>query len=318
MYKDKVVLLIGGGGTLGHYTAKELLRLGCRVDVLCPEEKTSRQAGLRYLQGYGTIETLRALFETQRYEGIVNFIHYPDAQAYPPVHRLLAENTGHLIFLSSYRVYADEQHPITEDAPQLLDTSVDEDFLRREDYALAKSRAERFLAGEPGIPNWTVVRPVISFSERRLDIVTRSGREVLEAARSGREMLLPLAAKELTAGLDWAGNTGKLIANLLFKPHTFGQAYTITSAPGLTWGQVADIYTKLLGVRFRWVDTETYMEHYGIHGAAQWILTCDRLFDRAVDNTKVLQATGLTKADFATIEEGIRAELARIEQEENA
>ena len=27
MYKDKVVLLIGGGGTLGHYTAKELLRL---------------------------------------------------------------------------------------------------------------------------------------------------------------------------------------------------------------------------------------------------------------------------------------------------
>ena len=64
MYKDKVVLLIGGGGTLGHYTAKELLRLSCRVDVLCPEEKTSRQAGLRYLQGYGTIETLRALFET--------------------------------------------------------------------------------------------------------------------------------------------------------------------------------------------------------------------------------------------------------------
>ncbi len=315
MRSDKSVLLIAGGGTLGHYTAQELLRLGRRVDVLCPEKKTSHDSRLRFLQGYGTQETLSALFAENRYDGIVNFIHYPDAREYPPIHRLLRENTDHLIFLSSYRVYADLQHPITEDAPQLLDISTDEDFLNREDYALAKSRAERFLRSETAPVNWTVVRPVISFSERRLDIVTRSGREVLEKARSGQEILLPLEAKELTAGLDWAGNSGKLIANLLFKPYTFGEAYTISSAPGLTWGEVADIYARLLGVKFRWVDTGTYMEHYGIRGDARWILTYDRLFDRAVDNTKVLQATGLTKSDLLSIEEGLRIELARIEQE---
>ena len=50
-------------------------------------------------------------------DGIVNFLHYPEAEAYPPVHKLLTENTDHLIFLSSYRVYADLQHPITEEAP---------------------------------------------------------------------------------------------------------------------------------------------------------------------------------------------------------
>ena len=38
---NKKVLLIAGGGTLGTYTAKELLRLGCYVDVLCPEDKES-------------------------------------------------------------------------------------------------------------------------------------------------------------------------------------------------------------------------------------------------------------------------------------
>jgi nucleoside-diphosphate-sugar epimerase len=262
------------------------------------------------------METLEALFAQQRYDGIVNFIHYPRAEEYPPIHRLLVKNTDHLIFLSSYRVYADEQHPITEEAPQLLDTAADKVFLQQEDYALAKSRAERFIRSEPDVPNWTIVRPVISFSERRLDIVTRSGREILEKAKSGEPLLLPLATKELTAGLDWAGNSGKLIANLLFKPETFGQAYTVTSAPGLTWGQVAEIYTRLVGVRFDWVDTGTYMEHYGIQGAAQWILTYDRLFDRAVDNSKILRDTGLTRADFATVEEGIRAELARIEQGE--
>ena len=41
MYKNKTVLLIGGGGTLGTYTAQELLKLGCAVDVICPEEKVS-------------------------------------------------------------------------------------------------------------------------------------------------------------------------------------------------------------------------------------------------------------------------------------
>ena len=32
-YENKKVLLIGGGGTLGTYTAKELLRLGAFVDI---------------------------------------------------------------------------------------------------------------------------------------------------------------------------------------------------------------------------------------------------------------------------------------------
>ena len=33
MTKDKSVLLIAGGGTLGTYTAAELLRMGCTVEV---------------------------------------------------------------------------------------------------------------------------------------------------------------------------------------------------------------------------------------------------------------------------------------------
>ncbi len=37
----KKVLLIGGGGTLGLYTAKELLRLGHSVDVICLEDHVS-------------------------------------------------------------------------------------------------------------------------------------------------------------------------------------------------------------------------------------------------------------------------------------
>ena len=41
MNKSKRGLLIAGGGTLGNYTARELLRLGAAVDVICLEDRVS-------------------------------------------------------------------------------------------------------------------------------------------------------------------------------------------------------------------------------------------------------------------------------------
>lgn len=309
MYNNKNVLLIGGGGTLGTYTAKELLRLGCFVDVICPEEKISDNERLRFFREYATLEFLSGLLHQNKYDGIVNFIHYTSVEDYKPFHKLLSENTGHLIFLSSYRAYADLQHPITEEAPLLLDVvKDDEGFLKTEDYALPKARCEKFLRDESETKNWTVVRPVISFSERRFDLVTVSGREIIDAARSGKTVILPERAKNLTAGLDWAGNSGKLIANLLFKKECFGEAYTVSSAQNLSWGEVAEIYTRLTGVKFRWTDTEEYVST----GHGGYILVYDRLYDRKIDNSKIIKATGLKKEDFTSIEDGIKIELKNI------
>lgn len=311
MYDNKKVLLIAGGGTLGTYTAIELLRLGCYVDVLCPEDKESDNEKLYYHKGLGDENTLKDLFSKKHYDGIVNFIHYPCVEEYKPIHKLLSENTEHLIFLSSYRVYADEQHPITEDAPMLLDVSKDKEFLEKEDYALSKAKAEYFLRNESGTTNWTAVRPVISFSQYRFDIVTINQHTVIEKANSGETVYLPYDAKNLTAALDWSGNTGKLIANLLFKPETFCQSYTISSAQNITWGEMAEIYTALLGVKFEWVSTEEFIKSGGTP-YGEWALYYDRLFDRKIDNSKVLSATGLKKEDFKSITEGLRIEFDKL------
>ena len=168
----KKVLLIAGGGTLGTYTAAELLRLGHAVDIVCLEDKASSDPHLRYYKARATVPYLRELFEKTHYDGIVNFIHYENYEDYVPYHELLSRSTDHLIFLSSYRVYADLVHPVTEDAPQLIDVIKDDErFLREEDYALSKAKAERFLRDNPYPKNWTIVRPVISFSDKRLDLV---------------------------------------------------------------------------------------------------------------------------------------------------
>ena len=308
----KKVLLIAGGGTLGRYTAKELLSKGCEVDVICLEDCTSDNPKLRYYNHYKANADLKYLTEFLKdkyYDGIVNYIHYTSVEDYKPVHKLLSEKTGHLIFLSSYRVYADLQHPITETAPMLADViKDDEEFLKTENYAIPKAKCEKFLREESGTENWTVVRPVISFSDKRFDLVTVSGREIIDAAKSGKTILLPEAAKNLTAGLDWAGNSGKLIANLLFKKECFGESYTVSSGQNLTWGEVAEIYTRLTGVKFIWTDTQKYVNISN----GGYILFYDRLYDRAVDNTKILKATGLNKDDFASVEEGIIIELDNI------
>lgn len=301
----KKVLLIAGGGTLGSYTAEECLRLGYKVDVICLEDKTSADDNLKYYKAAASTEYLEKLFSENHYDGIVNFIHYPDYKEYIPYHELLTANTKHLIFLSSYRVYADLEHPITENSPQLLDVIDDDpDFLENEDYALAKSRAERYLLNNKCPKNWTIVRPVISFSDRRLDISMVSGHTVIEYAREGKPVEVPLEGKKLTAGLDWAGNSGKLIANLLFKEGVIGEAYTISTAQNLTWEEIADIYTELLGVKFEWKPASFSYDN--------WNWRYDRLYDRVIDNSKVLKATGLGSSDFKSIKEGIYTELKKL------
>lgn len=306
----KKVLLIGGGGTLGTYTSKELISLGYNVDVICLDDKVSENENLRFYKAEATNEYLAELFKRNHYDGIVNFIHYPEVETYKPVHKLLSENTDHLIFLSSYRVYADLEHPVTENAPMLLDVSDDEEFLQNEKYALSKAKAEKFLLNESNTDNWTAVRPVISFSQYRLDLITRSGKEIIEAAKSKVPLCLPKASKDLTAGVDWSGNSGKLIANLLFKEGVFREAYTISSAQNLKWGQVADIYAELTGAEFVWLDTEEYLKVHPI--VDRHILMYDRFFDRKIDNSKVLKATGLSDKDFLSIREGIKIELEKI------
>lgn len=309
------VLLIGGGGTLGTYTAKELLRLGHKVDIICLEDMASDNENLAFYKGEANLEYLESFLKNKSYDGIVNFIHYPNVEKYPPTHSLLISHTNHLIILSSYRVYADEQHPVTETAPMLLDVSTDKDFIETEKYAISKAKLEKYLNKECKGQNWTIVRPVISFSKFRFDLVTYCGHDLLTKIKNGETIPLPMNAKNLVAGLDWAGNSGKLIANLLFNKKCFGEAYTVSSAQNLTWGEVAKIYTELMEAKIEWVSLEEYLK--ATNNFNYYALLYDRLFDRQIDNSKILKATGLTKNDFHSVKEGLKIETDKIEQELN-
>lgn len=308
----KKVLLIGGAGTLGTYTAKRLLEKGVVVDIISLVDKVSKNENLRYFNMRADLNLLEEFLADKHYDGIVNFIHYPEVLQYPPVHKLLTEKCDHLIVLSSYRVYADET-PVLETSPKLLDVSKDEQFVATEKYAISKAKLEKFLNTEDKDGRWTIVRPVISFSKLRFDLVTYYGQDLIKKMQSGETIPLPIEAKDLVAGLDWAGNSGKLIADLLFNEETFGEAYTVSSAQNVTWGEVAELYTELIGAKFKWVPLKEYQEATNYYN--NYALLYDRLFDRTIDNSKILKATGLKKEDFTSIKEGLKFEYEMIGKE---
>lgn len=144
-------------------------------------------------------------------------------------------------------------------------------------------------------------------------MILTTGRQVIDAAKENKVIDLPLQAKELTAGLDWAGNSGRLIANLLFKEECFCEAYTVSSAQNLTWGEVAELYTELLGAKFSWVSLEEFRKATNDYNV--YALLYDRLFDRNIDNRKILKATGLTNNDFISVKDGLKIELSLLNKE---
>lgn len=308
----KHVLLIGGGGTLGSYASLELLKADFLVDVIALEPFTSLNRNLRVITGTVSDRLLTDLFAKQRYDAIIDFLLYPDAEAYKSRARLLLENTDQLIFLSSYRVYADEEHPIRETSPQLLHVTRDIELLRRESYALPKSRCEDFLRAS-GYTNWTIVRPLISFSRFRLDLVSIGAAQLLGKARRGERVVLPLEARDKAAGLGWAGNIGKMLARLTLNEKALGEDFTLGTGETRTWGEIAAYYSDLLGAAFIWESNEVYLSQSTDNSyMSRCSLYHDRLLDRTIDNSKLLAATGLRAEDFICIRDGLIHELAEI------
>ena len=95
--------------------------------------------GIRYLKGNAKdLDFLEELL-AQHFDAIVDYMIYGTEEFRGYWERFL-KNTDHYIFLSSYRVYADEDPVITERSPRLLDVSKNTVYLESDDYSLFKAQ----------------------------------------------------------------------------------------------------------------------------------------------------------------------------------
>ncbi|MBS1370681.1 MAG: epimerase [Lentisphaeria bacterium] len=301
----KKVLVLGATGAMGQYLVPGLAEMGYTIDAVSLDEAKSDFPNVNCIRGNAKErEFLWRLLENN-YDGIVDFMIYTTAElpCLPP----LTEKTGHYIYLSSYRVYDDREHPVRESSPRLLDSSGDVLLRNSDDYSIYKARGENIIRALPR-KNWTIIRPAITYSLMRYQLVTLEAANTVGRAFAGKPVVLPEQARNIQATMSWAGDVSRMIAGLLFNEKAVGEAFTVATAEHHTWGEIADYYKDICRLEAHWVDQEDYLRILA-HGP--WQLKYDRLFNRIMDNSKVLAATGMKQSELTPLYDGLSREIAR-------
>ena len=313
MKGEKTVLILGATGAMGVYLIPELLRLGYRVRAVSLDDCVSHDSQLVYTKAdamdLGVLEELLK----EGYGCIVDFLIYP-TERFRERYKMFLEHTDQYIYLSSYRIYANEEHPITENSPRLLDVSPDAALRASEDYCVYKARGEDMLA-QSGCGNWTIIRPAITYSQRKMQLVTLEAPVHVFRASQGKTVVLPEAAMEVEGTMSWGGDVAKMIARLAFNPAALGERFTVSTAEHHPWRTIASYYEEILGMKYVTASTDDYI---WIHADSDPVLGArrqleyDRLFDRIIDNRKILEYTGLKQSDLTPLREGLRRELTAL------
>lgn len=311
----KKILVLGGTGAMGTYLVPLLAEQGYKVDVVSLDSVVSDNKNIAYITAQADDKRLMQKLLDNKYDAIVDFL-YHDTIRFSERFEMFLENTEHYLFLSSYRVYGDDKI-ITENSPRLLDVSEDKEFLLTDDYSLYKARSENMLSASK-YTNWTILRPAITFSKTKYQLINLEAYHFVRRARQGKEILMPSEVLSCVGTMSWAGDIAKMISRLVLNPEALCETYTLSTAEHHTWGEIADFYKDIIGLSYIPVDMETYLkciekdmyrqDHY-------YKLVYDRLYDRVVDNTKILTATGMRQSELMPLYDGLKAELTALPKE---
>ena len=308
----KKVLVIGAGGAMGQYLVPYLAEKGCKVDAIALNDMTSEHPNVTWHKGNAKDWGYRNEFLSKNYDAIIDFLVYPskDVPFYLPQ---LLDSTGHFVYISSGRIYDNLERPVRETSPRLIDTCKDPLLINSDDYCIYKARGENILTAS-GKKNWTIVRPATTYSFMRYQLVTLEARDTVGRAFAGKDVVVPIQAKDKPAALSWGKDVARMIGELLFHEAALCEAFNVNSAECRTWGEIADYYKDICNLNAVWVDKEDYLKIINPNPyelAPRWQLEYARLFDREVDNSKVLAVTGLKQEDMMPLYDGLKYEISR-------
>lgn len=282
------ILLLGGTGAMGIHLSKILNNQG--EDVYVTTRRERKGMGITYIQGNAHENAfLSDILQKYHFDVLIDFMIYNTSEFADRVDLLLS-SVGQYIFLSSSRVYADSETPITEDSPRLLDVYKDEEYLKTDEYALSKARQEDILH-RSGKNNWTVIRPYITYSEIRLQLGVLEKELWLYRALNGRTIVFSKDIAEKSTTLTYGYDVALGIASIIGKETALGEAFHITSDESHKWEEILELYLdtveKRIGVRPKLLllDKSPRLEWAG----AKWQVVVDRYYNRRFDNSKIKQ-----------------------------
>ena len=302
----KKYLVLGGTGAMGVHLCSLLAEEDALVVVTTRRSIATDKLNIAYARGDAKDPSfLMPLVEGCRWSAIFDFMVW-DTDEFADKMELFLNHTDQYFFTSSYRVYS-ESFPITEDAPRLLDSINDAEYLSTDEYALRKARCENCLF-QSGQNNWTIVRPAITYDRSgRFQLGVYEAIEWLPRAFQGVPIPFPEEMLSKRTTMSWGGDVAKMISMLVGNEQAFGEAFTVSTAESATWREVCSFYSASVPLKATPCHT---LDFDRLYPKRRYQIHYDRMFDRVIDNSKVLKATGLAQSDFVSMEEGLSRELA--------
>lgn len=298
------ILILGGTGAMGTHVSQFLAQSGYDVIVTSRRARVSDIPGVSYVKGnakeIGFLDELLA----DHWDAIIDFMIWSTDEFKVRVAKFLSV-TNQYVFTSSYRVYADSPI-ITEDSSRLLDVIENPEYLATDEYALAKARCENMLF-DSSRSNWTIVRPAVTYDGTgRFQLTVHEADTWLWRALRGIPVPVPQFMLTKQATMSWGGDVARMIALLIGNSKAMGEAFTVSTAEHMTWEQIVGIYqTVVPTLNVRDCDMAGFERAHG----AVWQIRYDRMYDRVVDNTKVLNATELRQSQLVTFRDGLTSQL---------
>lgn len=296
------VLLLGGTGAMGGHLTHLLSGEGWDVTVTSRSARSSDDPRVAYACGdahnRGFLDDILA----SGWDAVVDFMVW-STDAFQGVRDALLDSCRQYVFLSSYRVFADSP-VITERSPRLLDVSEDREYLKTDEYALAKARQENLLRSS-GRNSWTIVRPAITYSVGRLQLCTLECGTWLPLALAGHAVPLPPEMLSRQTTMTWGGDVALMISRLLGGEAALGEDYDVCTSRHQSWEEVVGAYRSVVPLEVRRAGLAEFERASG----NPWQCRYDRMYDRVMDNSKVLSVTGLTEADLTPAAEGLPRDL---------
>lgn len=306
----KKALLLGGTGALGVYLAPQMIADGFDVVITSRSDREDSDH-IHYIKGDALdIPFLNGLFKDCTYDVVVDFMIYSTTD-FLDRYQLLLENCTHYIYVSSYRVFSDA-NIITEKTPRLLDISKDAIFLKTTDYSLEKARQEDVLR-QSRRRNWTIIRPSITYSKERFQLGTLEADTVVERSLESKPVIFPREMLNKQTTMTWAGDVAKMISALAANNRAMGEDFNVVTSEHRAWSEVTEIYKDNIGLKLVEVSKDEYIDALG-GGYARYQVDYDRMFDRVMDNSKILKFTGLKQDDLMTPEDGLKMELSNFKK----
>ena len=310
------VLLLGGTGPIGIHLTKVLSEKGVNVFVTSRKQHTN-EANISYIQGNAKEDSFaKDILTSRKWDCVVDFMVYRTPELEKRIDILLG-NTSQYIFLSSSRVYADSQTPITEDTARLLDTTDDKKFIDSDEYAICKAREEDVIY-KSRYKNFTILRPYITYAENRLPLGVWEKETWVHRLLQNKTLVLPSKFLSCATTICYGRDVANCMCEFIGNKQAIGQVYNITSNYSHKWREILDYYLQVFetitkqkpnvieveGLRFGFKGLLLSFLTFGLYKSSRFSpyhLIYDREFNRRFDNSKLTQL--LPKCNFTDFQQ---------------